>query len=180
MKNTIRDILVGLFITIVGGVIVARFIREGARFNTPPTSTPAILTPTLNLTTPESQNWAASSEYGFPDGFWDIGVHEYTISADCPNFRIDDPNTFTQPFIVSSDAQLFPGEVTLRVTGLKNLSDGGTVLDTIHPSQKTAARVTVGSDLSQNQAEFALGDCKATISWDDGPLQTMTPYLEQR
>ena len=40
MRKTIRELIVGLIITIVGGIVVAWYIQEGQRFQPPPTATP--------------------------------------------------------------------------------------------------------------------------------------------
>lgn len=83
MKNIVRDILVGLFIAIVGGVVVAWFIQEGGRFSPPNTSTPTEIAPTQPPPSGEIILWHA---YGTGS------AEEIALSNILQNAKVDLPS----------------------------------------------------------------------------------------
>ena len=126
----------------------------------------------------ENPNWAISFEYRFLDNYWSVGTHEYTIESFCPNVEIDEAGTHggsnTQTFEVSESAALLPGDVYLRISGLKDKPLDAESVEKINPFQTTTAVWTL-IEMTQEEAELATTDCTVTISWDGGPSKLLKP-----
>jgi len=122
----------------------------------------------------EAKNWAVNFEYRFPPNFWSAGTHQYTLVSNCPSIP-DAGGRYTQSFEVSESAPVLPGDVFLRLGGLRA---AGAPVTTIHPSQSTVAALSQ-VDITQSEAERVVADCTVTISWDGGAPVTLTagtPY----
>jgi hypothetical protein len=122
-------------------------------------------------------NWVASFKFDFKSGFWSVGEHNYTLSIDCSGTARD--YSATRTFQVSESAELFQGEVYLRLEGVHKTNLWLDPVDEIHPLQRTAALVSL-THLTSAAAESEVnGDCKGSISWDDEPsrpLVAQEPY----
>ena len=123
----------------------------------------------------EVANWAITFEYRFPSGFWSVGTHEYTLESECPNI-IENNETWTNSFVVSESADLFSGDVYLRLSGLREDVLSGNSIDSIHPLQTTIAAIS-SINMTRSQAELAIKDCKESVRWDGGTPQLLTPGL---
>lgn len=150
----------------------------------PPTSSPSTSTqntlvstdtPLPLLETTETPNWAIIFEYRFPAGFWSAGTHEYTLDSVCPNLE-GLSGSWTNTFNVSTNVALFPGDVYLRLVGLREEALPSTPIESINPSQTTTAAFTV-IDSTHSEAELAFTDCKVSIRWDGGISKNLTPGL---
>ena len=189
-KFTISDAIALL------GVIVSVIVAQSISQINPPslivtqtsepraTSTPTIPTvSSLSLVTPsttETPNWAVTFEYRFPAGFWSIGTHEYTLESDCPNLKDTDGNPFygitTNTFSVLQDAALLPGDVYLRLSGLRDAMLESQAVEKISPQQTTTAILNL-IEMTQSEAELSITDCTITILWDGGVPKRLTPGL---
>ncbi|MCB9110110.1 MAG: hypothetical protein H6634_02570 [Anaerolineales bacterium] len=145
--------------------------------------TPSLTQNTLVLTdtsfplleTTETPNWAIIFEYRFPAGFWSAGTHEYTLDSVCPNLE-GLSGSWTNTFNVSTNVALFPGDVYLRLVGLREEALPSTPIESINPSQTTTAAFTV-IDATHSEAELAFTDCEVSIRWDGGISKNLTPGL---
>ena len=170
----IREVLIGLFIAIVGGIVVAWFIKDGGRYNPPVASTQA---PTSS--TAEVPNWTISFEYQFPAGFWTVGNHNYTITSTCPTDKPDDSGSVIHEFTVSDAYATNPSEIYLRWTGIKTSKLlGAESVEGINPSQ-TVVVVNVFFKRTKSEAEWIATNCTSVVSWDNGeqnqPMLPQTP-----
>ena len=143
---------------------------------TPISASTSIIT-TTPITT-ETLNWAISFEYRFPAGFWSVGTHQYTLESQCPNIDISGTHggSITQTFEVSQSAALLPGDVYLRLSGLRDGPIEGNTIDKISPSQTTTAVWSL-IETPQSDAELAGRDCTITVTWDGGIPKQLTPGL---
>lgn len=131
-----------------------------------------IVTPPVIVT--EVANWAVDFSYYFAPDFWSVGIHQYTLVADCPVFP-DDSRSWTRSFEVSESAAVRSGEVYLRLSGLRHQ---GVTVSVIHPSQSTLAQWSM-IEVTKLEAEQVQAVCTVTVSWDAGPAQALTvggPY----
>jgi|GEM_PF-5342586 hypothetical protein len=160
-------------LSIVISAILAIGIQNNSLSNTP---TPTQLSQTNTPSSTDTPNWAIIFEYRFPAGFWSVGTHEYTIESDCP--IIDSSGLWTNQFRVSESAQLIPGDIYLRIAGLKDkhLPEGSQTFDVIHPMQTTSAGFVI-FEVTQSDTELAFRECVITIMWDGGEPKQLTPNL---
>jgi len=118
-----------------------------------------------------------SRVYDFPEDTWEPGVHEYTIAIDCPNDIHDAVETHS--FVVNPDADIRPGSVEFRLTGLQH---NNVLLDSqeVHPAQRTKAMTTISirGGASDYEEEISMWQrCVFSVVWDDNPreiLRTVT------
>jgi hypothetical protein len=125
----------------------------------------------------EATDWRVDFSYRFPDNFWAAGTHQYTLVSNCPGLPPESSNSWTNSFDVSEGAAVLPGDVYLRLNGLRH---EGTPVSAIHPSQPTVAQLS-WVDMTKADAEQYVAVCTITISWDDGAPVTLTagtPYQQ--
>jgi hypothetical protein len=120
--------------------------------------------------------WAISFEYHFPENFWNVGIHRYRFSIDCPLLNQDSYNGEMQRFIVSEEMPIHESPVYLRLSGLSfgPLAPLSTI--TISPLQSTIAVVTF-SGITEEDAKLAMtsSDCEVLIHWDGVSTEVLTP-----
>jgi hypothetical protein len=125
----------------------------------------------VNAANGSLDNWIASFKFDFKAGFWSVGEHDYTLSIDCSGTARD--YSATRTFQVSENAELFQGEVYLRLEGVHKTDLSLDPISEVHPLQRTAALVSL-PHLTSAAAESAVnGDCKGSISWDGEPSQPL-------
>jgi hypothetical protein len=115
--------------------------------------------------------------YRFPDNFWAAGAHQYTLISNCPGLPPESTNSWTNSFDVSEGAAVLPGDVYLRLNGLRH---EGTPVSAIHPSQPTVAQLS-WVEMTKSDAEQYVAVCTTIISWDGGAPVTLTvgaPYQQ--
>jgi hypothetical protein len=152
------DILIGLIVTVVGGVIVAYIIQD-ARFK-----------PTEESLNTETLNWAFVLEYRFPAAFWSSGTHQYSFTWLCPN---EAPDSVTREFRVSENFAPITDDVYLRWSSLRVGSPFGDEVQGINPSQTTVAAVA-WNQITKSEAEWRAANCTGTVSWDNEETQPLT------
>jgi branched-chain amino acid transport system substrate-binding protein len=145
-----------------------------------PTRAPATRAPqpppaTATAAGAEATNWRVDFSYRFPDNYWSVGTHQYTLVSNCPGLPPEDSNTWTHSFDVSDGAAVLAGDVYLRLSGLRH---EGAEVSAIHPSQSTVAQLS-WAEMTRSEAEQYAAACAVTVSWDGGAPVTLTagaPY----
>jgi len=119
-------------------------------------------------------NWVAPFEKVFNTGFGLEGSHEYSITFSCDGGALS--TSATRQFQVSFGAEQSPQPVYLTIRGLTDdpLLTSVTVFTTIHPSQVTIASVS-RTHIGESQAETTAERCRASISWDGEPAESLNP-----
>jgi hypothetical protein len=122
----------------------------------------------------EATNWRVDFSYRFPDNFWTAGTHQYTLVSNCPGLPPEANTSWTNSFDVSEGAAVLPGDVYLRLNGLRH---EGTPVSAIHPSQPTVAQLSWVEMTRSDADQYAA--CTVTVSWDGSAPVTLsagTPY----
>ena len=125
----------------------------------------------------EATNWRVDFSYRFPPDYWSVGAHQYTLVSNCPGLPPESSNSWTNSFDVSEGAAVLPGDVYLRLGGLRH---EGTPVSAIHPSQPTVAQLS-WVEMTKSDAEQYVAVCTTIISWDGGAPVTLTagtPYQQ--
>ncbi len=121
----------------------------------------------------EATNWRVDFSYRFLTA-WPAGTHQYTLVSNCPGLPPEANKSWTNSFDVSEGAGVLPGDVYLRLNGLRY---EGTKVDIINPSQSTVAQLSWIELTKADTEQYAA--CTITISWDGGAPVTLTagaPY----
>jgi tetratricopeptide (TPR) repeat protein len=119
-------------------------------------------------------NWAVISEFVFPANSWAAGKHTYTFwFGPCP-YSGELPDHLTRSFVVTNEASLYDAIYLGPLGPGTSGSAYGPLIEAIHPSQPTIARLN-DIQLTQAEAEAVARECVNWITWDDGDRHPLVP-----
>lgn len=125
----------------------------------------------------DETNWNVGFYHSFPVDFWAVGVHEYTLTLDCPTMSAGS-GSYTQQFEVSDSLDPLgeSGYLFLQIEGVFDNFSEGDSFPVFHPQVNTLAYFNFGG-LSFSEAELALSDCTGEIVWDGDQNERLLPLI---
>jgi hypothetical protein len=109
----------------------------------------------------------------FKPGYWSVGEHIYEgriLTGPFAGF------TWSNEFTVSETAELYKGQVQMRIGGLITINDPDNPVFEIHPKQDTVMQVTWATEDESREEVLAIAQNSTfEFRWDGGEWVTIEP-----